>query len=125
MPLNSNPFEGPASPSSDEEQPRPPLVNVVIGLAVVVNLGATLPWLSLLRLPVGSSVRPMVASGTSAMFSIVGLLVAAPLCILAIRNHKNHRVTACIALVFSLLSFPLGSIALQCVASLRGLTLLE
>ena len=124
MSLNQNPYKSSIESGADSEA-TPWLVRSGVGLASIANIGAMLAWLPLLEVAVGSKVRPMMESAISILFVAIGLLVAAPVCILAVRRHREHCLSAYIGLVFSLLPFPLSSVMLQLIVSFRGLTMLE
>lgn len=125
MSLSQNPYVASNEATDETEEPSPLLARVGVVIAAIANIGAILAWLPILRIKTGSTVRPMMEGAISMLFVAFGLVVVLPVCVLAMRRHKLHRLSAGIGLVFALLPFPLSSITLQLIASMRGITILE
>ena len=81
--------------------------------------------LTLLELETGAAIRPMAHTFIASLFSILGLVVAGPLCAAAtlIAPDWRGKVFSFFFVLLSVTPLPLGSITLQLVAEAAGFTL--
>ena len=92
------------------------------GLAVAANAVVAVLSLQFYFVPAGSHIRPMGWAGFCAMVALASIAAVIPKAIISMRQSRRYLLPL-VAIVLSLLPFPLASGILHHAAALRGFIL--